>query len=183
MRRYLFFLGIFLLGICEVRAQAFSIFPRDFLNTAGENKFPWLDSTANNDSNALKTLQFGALNASFFERALGGENTHLWALQWGSDSAFLDSGTLVPVVLVDYFGTDTFKNTVWFVSDADTALLSFDWVEKALLSGAWRNVAWEERWKRWRFFCLFCIATITYCPCPVTTSLCTCILAVRMKLP
>jgi hypothetical protein len=155
MRRCFFFLGIFLLEICEARAQAFSIFPRDFLNGVEGNKHPWLDSIATNDSNASKPLQFGALNASFFERSLGGENTHLWALQWGSDSAFLDSGTLVPVVLVDYFGTDTFKNTVWFVSDADTALLSFNWVEKALLSGAWRNVAWEERWQRGDSFAYF----------------------------
>lgn len=155
MRGWFFLVVLSSVGITELQAQAFSIFPRDFLNAIDGNKFLWVDSTATNDSNASKPLQFGALNASLFERALGGENTHLWALQWGSDSAFLDSGTLVPVVLVDYFGTDTFKNTVWFVSDDDTAMLSFNWVEKALLSGAWRNVAWEERWHRGDSFAYF----------------------------
>lgn len=155
MREWFFWVVLSSVGITELKAQAFSIFPRDFLNTTDANKFSWVDSTATNDSDALKTLQFGALNASFFERALGGENIHLWALQWGSDSAFLDSGTLVPVVLVDYYGSDTFKNMVWLVSDADTALMAFNWVEKVLLSKVWRNVAWEERWQRGDSFAYF----------------------------
>ena len=87
MRKWVFFFGIFLLGYCEAQAQAFSIFPR-------ERKEALWDAVLVRDEAALgpRIYRFGALNGSLYERIQGGDNAHLWAMQWASDSAFLDSG-------------------------------------------------------------------------------------------
>ena len=150
MRKWVFFLGIFLLGYCEAQAQAFSIFPR-------ERKEALWDSVLVRDEAALgpRMYRFGALNGSLYERIQGGNNTHLWALQWASDSAFLDSGELIPFLLVDFYGADTFKNILWCASELDSEIVHFDWISNAIGDTAWRNVAWEERWQRGDSFAYF----------------------------
>mgnify|MGYP000683926992 CR=1 FL=1 len=42
-----------------------------------------------------------AEQASWVARFQGGNNSHIWAIHWVSDSAFLDSGELIPLLLVD----------------------------------------------------------------------------------
>ena len=150
MRKWIFFLGIFLLGYCEAQAQAFSIFPR-------ERKEALWDAVLVRDEAALgpRMYRFGALNGSLYERIQGGDNTYLWALQWASDSAFLDSGELIPLVLVDFYGADTLKNILWCASELDSEIVHFDWISNAIGDTAWRNVAWEERWQRGDSFAYF----------------------------
>ena len=104
-----------------------------------------------------RLYRYGALNGSLFERSQGGDNSHLWALQWASDSLYLDSGALIPLILVDFYGTDTLKNLLWCVSEADSELLELNWADEALSDLVWRNIAWEERWLKGDSFAYFVI--------------------------
>ena len=102
-----------------------------------------------------RLYRFGALNGSLYERIQGGNNTHLWALHWASDSAFLDSGELIPLLLVDFFGEDTLRNILWCASELDSETLNFEWIYEAVRDSCWRNIAWEERWQRGDTFAYF----------------------------
>lgn len=102
-----------------------------------------------------RLYRFGALNGSLYEQIQGGNNAHLWSLHWASDSAFIDSGELIPLLLVDFYGEDTLKNILWCISELDSEILNFKWIHEALGDSCWRNVAWEERWQRGDTFAYF----------------------------
>ncbi len=137
--RKIFWVFSFLLALLgHLKAQPFSIFP--------QNGKPFIDRILlNQDSLRMpKLYRFGDLNGSFFERASGGEDKPLLAIKFASDSTYLDEGSLIPILLADYFGSDTARNIVWAISRADTSLKSLHWVQNALLDSGWRNIAWAE---------------------------------------
>lgn len=150
MHRWLWFL--FWFGIsCEVKSQAFSVFPQNKRIDAWEQLL-------NSDSlNGPKTYQFGALNGSYFESVIGGNNLHLWAIKWASSSQYLDSSPWKPLIIADFYSeSDTLKNVVWLAHDLDSAVNNPQWVEQVLLNNTnWRSIAWEERWQRTDSFAYF----------------------------
>ncbi len=141
-----------LVGIFQLRAQMISIFP--------QKGKPFLDSIVLNSDTIMgpKLYRFGDLNGSLFERAMGGENKALMAVKFASDSSFLDTGFLLPILLTDYLGTDTLRNVLWVISRTDTVLNSINWVQKALLDSAWQNIAWSESFNSADTFAYFVLS-------------------------
>ena len=158
MRKAILILVFLLLGGSALYSQSFSIFPQDKKLDACDTLLvsePYDNDSLEAKINMPQGYEFGALNGSLFERFQGGNNSHIWAIHWVSDSTFFDSGELIPLLLVDLYGKDTIKNILWCISALDTALIDFKWVSTAAQNDVWRNWAWEQRWERGDTFAYF----------------------------
>jgi len=137
--RFKSFLLLFSVGIASLKAQSFTYNPKDLsaLN-------PILDSFCRG-LDGVGFYRTGILNASIYECVLGGNDSALSVIHWASESRFLDSGDLKPVLIVNFVGdSDTLLNLVWLLSSQDTLYKELGWVKDALRCSYWQNAHWES---------------------------------------